>query len=42
MYMPRLLGTFNQQMPMILSNNHECQNNPASLVDPATGVGLAG
>ena len=41
-HMPRLLVTLNQQMPMIISNNQGCQNNSTSLVDPATGVVLAG
>ena len=34
----RMLGTFNQHMPMILSNNYWHQSKPTSLHDTAMGV----
>ena len=35
---PRILGTFIQHLPMILSNNYLCQNKPTSLLN--TGIGV--
>ncbi len=32
-YTERMLGTFNQHLPMILSHNYWCQRKPTSLVD---------
>ncbi len=34
----RMLGTFNQYVPMILSNNYWCQSNPRSLLDTGMDV----
>ncbi len=33
----RMFGTFNQHLPMILSNSYWCQSKPTSL--PDTGMG---
>ncbi len=35
----RMLGTFNQHLPMILSNNYWHQSRPTSLHDTGMGVG---
>ncbi len=34
----RMLGTFNQQVPMILSNNYWCQSKTRSLLDTGMDV----
>ncbi len=34
----RMLGTFNQHLPMILSNNYWCQSKPTSLLDAKTNA----
>ncbi len=37
----RMLGTFNQHLPIILSNNYWHQSKPTSLPDTGMGVILA-
>ncbi len=34
----RMLGTFNQHVPIILSNNYWCQSKPRSLLDTGMDV----
>ncbi len=36
--MQRMLGTFHQYVPMILSNNYWCQSKPRSLLDTGMDV----
>ncbi len=37
-HVARMLGTFNQHLPLILSNNYWCQSKPTSLPDTSMGV----